>query len=777
MDGEAINASTDKMMKSMGLTALGDILAVRAYTKHGKAKLSDCEKDKVKAELAAAIRNGHAMEKPNKLSFTVNVGSQNFNERLKKYSYVKCTGGSRKLSLPGDITMSGIKEQLHKTFFPKDNNPVLGSLSLFETYLGSFSGDKLSDDLTLESYVEEHNLKHIRIYLKIKKKSILSSLFTKLKSNIFEDDQDDDVLFESPFNTHKVANINLVGDEDNNRPILLGSSVERKRLRDEIDEAYNTSLEADKKKSDGKNENKQLQSFLNETKEIEDTVAVKERRLIDIMNIRKNRVMPEPDLSEAHVTISIRHPVIGNKARLFHDTAKFTQVYDWVGGLSLQPEHFTLINFDRHKVSPDEKVFSGIFNVNEEETPTPMTPGGTVGFRGYATITVSDDDDVVPPPVAEQKNYVNDNLVENRNLQSEMLLEYKSGESKKKFDSLQDFCANELSKLNNSTLYFDISRDNVYQELIDIYKKRGTISHKATFRFSGEEAYGDGVTKDCYAEFYKKLFEKMDGVMEKVPLDDCVDEEELEIIGSIVNHAFIQYAIFPLQLCKSTVKKLLFDRVDKQQLLCSFLNFVKPYETETILRFSKEEETSDQPIVDVLYSYNVFDKPKTNNVLALCLKAANTALINRPYLPMKYIVKGMGSFWQKLSESMIDSLYSTCTPTAESLIEQIFFNETCPQGRIISTYLNRYIRSCTKSELLLLVGFITGSSSLLPTSSIKVEFVDQNPKCLYPLAKTCFKILILPRQFQSFTQFQTSLNVHFNSNDHWSVYDGLSILD
>lgn len=50
-----------------------------------------------------------------------------------------------------DITTSDITAQLHESFFPKNNNPVLDSLSLFEIYVGSFFGDKLSDDLTLKS--------------------------------------------------------------------------------------------------------------------------------------------------------------------------------------------------------------------------------------------------------------------------------------------------------------------------------------------------------------------------------------------------------------------------------------------------------------------------------------------------------------------------------------------------------------------------------------------------------------------------------------------------
>lgn len=45
------------------------------------------------------------------------------------------TGGSKKRFSPRDLTIDGIKTQLHETFSSKDNNPVLGLLTLFETYV------------------------------------------------------------------------------------------------------------------------------------------------------------------------------------------------------------------------------------------------------------------------------------------------------------------------------------------------------------------------------------------------------------------------------------------------------------------------------------------------------------------------------------------------------------------------------------------------------------------------------------------------------------------
>ena len=393
--------------------------------------------------------------------------------------------------------------------------------------------------------------------------------------------------------------------------------------------------------------------------------------------------------------------------------------------------------------------------MEERDKPILMSPEGTVAFCGYATISLQDD---------EIENHTilddDDDTPSNSNNQEKI----------ENFDSLEALRAVEYSKLHDSPLVFEVLRSNVYNALLDIYKKRGIVSHKVILSFSHEPAGGDGVTKDCYAEFFDKLYEKMEGTVEKVPIED-LDEEELEVIGRIINHAFLQFSVFPLQLSKTTLMNILFNDIGDKELLSSFFNFITPMEAEIISQYTKGKESNCQALIDILHGCKVFDKPTPQNAMELCLKAANIVLVKRPFWSMQCIVKGMGGFWNKLDPTMIDALYSTCTPNSESLIEKIIPNETCAQDQAVTTYLHRYIRSCTQSELQLLVRFITGSSSISPESVIKLEFVDQPPEHLHPLTQTCFKILILPRQFRSFTQFQSIVNVHLSSQEHWSVYD------
>ena len=63
----------------------------------------------------------------------------------------------------------------------------------------------------------------------------------------------------------------------------------------------------------------------------------------------------------------------------------FLQIYDWVGSLSQTPEHFYIVDYSGKRISPEKVVFSGTFNVEENETPALNSPEGVVSFRGYST--------------------------------------------------------------------------------------------------------------------------------------------------------------------------------------------------------------------------------------------------------------------------------------------------------------------------------------------------------------------------------------------------------
>ena len=264
----------------------------------------------------------------------------------------------------------------------------------------------------------------------------------------------------------------------------------------------------------------------------------------------------------------------------------------------------------------------------------------------------------------------------------------------------------------------------------------------------------------------------MDGSFSKVP--SCnFDEDEVTTIGKIITHAFILYGVFPIQLCKASLLKYLCGTVDDDILTRSFLEYLPPQEEELLSNFS--ESTDSQAVIDIFSEFGILNLPTVENLPELIKKAAKMALIKQPCFNLQALVQGMGKFWNSVTGDMLQSLYVTTIPTAKKIVECVESNEKGPQDQKVTTWLHRYIRSCTSDQLVKFVRFVSGSPSLTPNSKIRIEFVNQAVTSLYPTSKACFKILYIPRQYCSFYQLKDNLDIYINQSNssYWSMHDNL----
>ena len=207
------------------------------------------------------------------------------------------------------------------------------------------------------------------------------------------------------------------------------------------------------------------------------------------------------------------------------------------------------------------------------------------------------------------------------------------------------------------------------------------------------------------------------------------------------------------------------------ELCQSFFQFLTAEEANLIQSFINKDHIEVQPIVDILCDHNIFDLPKPSNIMSLVLKASKKALIRDTAFSFQHLIEGLGLFWKKISTEMIDALYQLTVPSSSALIDNIEATKVNAQDQKVTTWLHRYLRSCTKDELVLFVRFVTGSNCYDPNTKIKVEYVNQPPDHLRPASKTCFKILILPRQYASFTRLRENLKFYISNTGNWNVYD------
>ena len=428
-------------------------------------------------------------------------------------------------------------------------------------------------------------------------------------------------------------------------------------------------------------------------------------------------------------------------------------VYDWVGSLADYPMYFQLCVFPNTEVKPTDSVqkYSGTsLHMIELDEPLRLEDEGEVTWLGFS----QKEESVITSSIG---NTEQDHV---EHYENELLA----------FDSLK-VCKEEALSTLKGTVHCSVSRETIYQDIISIYRKRTNANQRVELTFNGEDAVGDGVTRDGYSAFFKCVYDKFEGCNERVPLT-AMDTDELEIIGKVIHSAFICYDLFPVELCKASFIYALFKEVSDEELFLSFMNFLPPHEGRLVEEFAAGRIPQNQPIIDILCDHHVFDVPSSENVKSLFIKAANFSLIRATSFSINALVKGMGSFWQSITKEMFESIYACSIATPERIISSLVPNEVSHVDQKVTTWLHRYIRSCTKSELSTFIRFITGSSCFPPGEVIKVEFVNQSPDWLRPTVATCFKILRLPRQYQSFTQMCDNMKTYIDREDTWPVYDG-----
>ena len=758
MDMNAVWMASEADLQNLALKEIGHIICLKSFCMPTNDR-SPSTKQQLAHSVKSCGQERTANPKSNKRKNgqkIVYLGWMHYNKKKQKYVSVRLSngGGVREKEFNSNDSIGEVLSGAKTLFFP-NNKSCHGCVEEMNLNVGNYKGDVIENtDATLSQYVAENSLSKTRLYLLSRKISFLDYFNSEPTQDSSDDDFDSFPTFSST--REKVKTPQRAGFESNSsHSQLMGTSEERETLRAQTENVYNESLILDKAKAHQNESIFSLRSTRNAQAPIryrhsigsptalnvetpagstsdDNTSISDENECEEKENIRQNRlskVIPEPDLENDHSIISVLHPQLGLKRRIFSCTCTMKNVHDWIGSLAQDPVYFILF-----------------FMCSEEhvnlDSPVAEWHGVTLKLKKVDTAEKTD--------AKENKQNILADRVDC-------------------YQELDHLRIVESGKFVNTT-HAVVSRENIYSDMIQLYRKRQTVASQLKLSFLGEEAVGDGVTRDAFSAFFQSLNEKMDGVFEKVPASNY-DEEELEVVGKIITHAYILYNVFPVEICQSSIKYYILGTVRDEELLKSFMQFLPSMEAEYIYKYRNNEWQDTQPILDILSDYSIFTKPTCTNVLDLMTKAAKTALIKLPCFVMQSLVRGMGTFWQKVTIEMLDALYVCTIPCPENVIQNLVVDENNKQDAKITTWIHRYIRSCNKDELVRFIRFITGSSTFPPSSSIKLQFVDQDPSYLRPLVKTCFKILIIPRQYSSFTQLRENINMHMGNSENWSVFD------
>lgn len=102
------------------------------------------------------------------------------------------------------------------------------------------------------------------------------------------------------------------------------------------------------------------------------------------MENRKSLVKTEPKLTDNHVVVRVRQPLMGNLNRLFHADQQMIEVYFWIGSLSTDPLFFILKDCHNNYCYPDERIRQGVYNIAQRNNNVNMSRDGDIVFKEFA---------------------------------------------------------------------------------------------------------------------------------------------------------------------------------------------------------------------------------------------------------------------------------------------------------------------------------------------------------------------------------------------------------
>ncbi|CAB4007487.1 Hypothetical predicted protein [Paramuricea clavata] len=201
-------------------------------------------------------------------------------------------GGARDISLPVCSTKEEILKEMISIFFTNGSS-VFGDACAMKFELGNFKCEEIKDEgFTLARYITQHKLSKARIYL-------LSKLEEGNERVSLSNSEDElPSAFELP------PAFDSPDHECQSSAILLGSSLERSRLREQQDAEFRESLFRDQQTEIEKEQ--EMEQFRDQLNKQE-----------NLYKARCERVPQEPNLDDPHANMSVRHVILGVKSRKF----------------------------------------------------------------------------------------------------------------------------------------------------------------------------------------------------------------------------------------------------------------------------------------------------------------------------------------------------------------------------------------------------------------------------------------------------------------------------
>lgn len=255
-------------------------------------------------------------------------------------------------------------------------------------------------------------------------------------------------------------------------------------------------------------------------------------------------------------------------------------------------------------------------------------------------------------------------------------------------------------------------------------------------------------------------------------LSPCFSLEEYAVLGRILTHQFIQTATMPLQLSEAIIHQAVVGSATEECLVQSFLLLLHAKEKDIIEKaLTGIPPFPTDELLDIFCEYGRVAFPNPSNIEQIVSQIAHTELVTKQFACIHKLKEGMGSFWNGVSAEEIKAIYSCCSPTFTNISSCLYFQTSTPQEDKVSRWLVRYLKNQTRKILSRFMRFCTGSELVIPHKRIKVLMESMPDLGMRPKSKTCFGILTMPKNHQSYAHFSENLDFYMHNPNLWDLND------
>ncbi|XP_052231899.1 uncharacterized protein LOC127845185 [Dreissena polymorpha] len=321
-----------------------------------------------------------------------------------------------------------------------------------------------------------------------------------------------------------------------------------------------------------------------------------------------------------------------------------------------------------------------------------------------------------------------------------------------------------------------VDRDNIVDDVLTLYRsKPDIIHHRLNVTFEGEEAALDldGLTREMFSCFFLAMFLKMfSGRTHKLPMVDTrtLFNDTLVIVGKIISHAYVLCNYLPPALSPVVYVLASSGCCSDDLILSSFMSYIPETDQQLVNSLlSQHFDGIHEELVNFISTYGGYEVPKQSVIRQSIVDIAKLNMVVVPFVPIARIKVGLDCYpllWKGVSESLIVSLLDKFKPTPAKVINLISYksSDNATMSMLeerIKSYLERFIRSLSKPQLLAFLRFWTSSDTLC-IRKLNVEFNSTEGINRRPIANTCDAVLHVSRMYFSAEELAQEFNLHLN---------------